>query len=333
MLSKYRMEKANPGMEKARLTSRLNAVQQRINEVEEQLDEARRNAAFESKYKDDPYWKIAKKRYIETGDPAAIENFRSKQDALETAEKDRASRDEVNRLNKAKQELYDEADARKAIRLAQNALDAAEATQNQRQIADAKIELEHAKKHYKLVTGYDYEDVNKNVPNETDDPPAEEVNEWKISEIPNITEYVPDINNTSVDAVGKAIMQYTDKGGKRFKTEAEKRQMIDWLKSNDAARKQLSVDIDSLEARLSKEAKNANAAKKDAELLQLKKKWNVLLDKYQAAKNKAASASNDADKKAAEKAKKTLQKEMNDAHVLLRSKGAAPKNIFTKFSI
>lgn len=251
MLSKYRMEKA-------RLISRLNTVQQRIKEVEEQLDEARRNAAFESKYKNDPYWKIAKKRYIETGDPAAIENFRTKQDALEISEKDRASRDEVNRLNKAKQELYDEAEARKAIRLAQNALDAAEASQNQRQITDAKTELDYAKKHYKLVTGYDYEEVK-------DDPPIPEDNKWKISEIPNIAEYVPDINNTSVDAVGKAIMQYTDKGSKRFRTEAEKQQMIDWLKSNDDARKQLSIDIDALEKRLSKEAYDAKAATKDKE--------------------------------------------------------------------
>lgn len=270
MLSKYRMEKVNPEMEKARLTSRLNAVQQRIKEVEEQLDEARRNAAFESKYKDDPYWKIAKKRYIETGDPAAIENFRAKQDALETAEKDRASRDEVNSLNKAKQDLYDEAEARKAIRLAQNALDAAEASQNQRQITDAKTELDYAKKHYKLVTGYDYEEVKN-------DPPTPEENEWKISEIPNITEYVPDINNTSVDAVGKAIMEYTDKGGKRFKTEAEKQQMIDWLKSNDVARKQLSVDIDSLEARLSKEEKDAKTASSKQNINALKRAYNAAL--------------------------------------------------------
>ena len=315
MLSKYRMEKANPGMEKARLTSRLNAVQQRIKEVEEQLDEARRNAAFESKYKDDPYWKIAKKRYIETGDPAAIENFRAKQEALEGAEKDRASRDEVNRVNKAKQELYDEAEARKAIRLAQNALDAAEASQNQRQITDAKTELDYAKKHYKLVTGYDYEEVKN-------DPTTPEENEWKISEIPNITEYVPDINNTSVDAVGKAIMEYTDKGGKRFKTEAEKRQMIDWLKSNDAARKQLSVDIDALEARLSKEVKDARDAKNAAELLHLKKKWNDLVDKYQAAKNKED-----------EKEKQKLKNEFNATLILLRSNGAKPENIYTKFSI
>ena len=255
MPSKYIMEKKNPEMEKARLTSRLNVVQQRIKEVEEQLDEARRNAAFESKYKDDPYWKIAKKRYIETGDPAAIENFRAKQDALETAEKERASRDEVNRLNKAKQDLYDEAEARKQVRLAQNALDAAEATQNKRQITDAETELDYAKKHYKNVTGYDYEDVK-----DPNDPPTPE---WNISEIPNITEYVPDINNTSVEAVGKAIMEYTVKGGKQFKTEAEKQQMIDWLKSHDDARKQLSVDIDALEARKSKEKIDAEKAADD----------------------------------------------------------------------
>ena len=270
MLSKYRMEKANPEMEKARLTSRLNAVQQRIKEVEEQLDEARRNAAFESKYKDNPYWKIAKKRYIETGDPASIENFRAKQDALETAEKDRASRDEVNRLNKAKQDLYDEAKARNAIRLAQNALDAAEASQNQRQITDAETELDYAKKHYKLVTGYDYEEVKN-------DPPTPEENEWKISEIPNIAEYVPDINNTSVDAIGKAIMQYTDKGGKRFKTEAEKQQMIDWLKSNDDARKQLSIDVDALEARLSKETYDAKTAASKQNINALKHAYNAAL--------------------------------------------------------
>lgn len=266
MLSKYRMEKANSEMEKARLTSRLNAVRQRIKEVEEQLDEARRNAAFESKYKDNPYWKIAKKRYIETGDPAVIENFRAKQDALEISEKDRASRDEVNRLNKAKQELYDEAEARKTIRLAQNALDAAEASQNQRQITDAKTELDYAKKHYKLVTGYDYEEVKN-------DPPTPEVNKWKISDIPNITEYVPDINNTSVDAIGKAIMGHTDKGGKRFKTEVEKWQMIDWLKANDDARKQLSIDVDALEAHLSKEAKDAKSAAVNKEAHEW---WNEL---------------------------------------------------------
>lgn len=158
MLSKYRMEKVNPEMEKARLTSRLNAVQQRIKEVEEQLDEARRNAAFESKYKDDPYWKIAKKRYIETGDPAAIENFRAKQDALEMAEKERASREAINGVQKKKELLYDKAEATKRIRLADTAFKAAIANGDEKvEIPNAQTELQSALDYYKNVTGEDYD--------------------------------------------------------------------------------------------------------------------------------------------------------------------------------
>lgn len=158
MISKYRMEKVNPEMEKARLTSRLNAVQQRIKEVEEQLDEARRNAAFESKYKDDPYWKIAKKRYIETGDPAAIENFRAKQDALEEAEKNRKSREAIDSIQKQKELLYNKAEATKKIRLADTSFKAAIATGDDKvEIPNAQTELEAALEYYKNVTGEDYD--------------------------------------------------------------------------------------------------------------------------------------------------------------------------------
>lgn len=152
------MEKANPEMEKARLASRLNAVQQRIKEVEEQLDEARRNAAFESKYKDDPYWKIAKRRYIETGDPAAIENFRAKQDALEEAEKNRKSREAIDSIQQQKELLYDKAEATKKIRLADTAFKAAIATGDDKiEIPNAQTELEAALEYYKNVTGEDYD--------------------------------------------------------------------------------------------------------------------------------------------------------------------------------
>lgn len=150
------MEKANPGMEKARLTSRLNAVQQRIKEVEEQLDEARRNAAFESKYKDDPYWKIAKKRYIETGDPASIENFRAKQNALEEAEKNRQIREDALQEQKRQQTIYDELDARRDIENAVVDYDAAYASGDKDAIAKAKNALNYAKEHYMQVTGKEY---------------------------------------------------------------------------------------------------------------------------------------------------------------------------------
>lgn len=150
------MEKANPGMEKARLTSRLNAVQQRIKEVEEQLDEARRNAAFESKYKDDPYWKIAKKRYIETGDPAAIENFRAKQNALEEAVLNRQKREDALQEQKRQQLIYDELDARRDVENAVVDYDAAYASGDKDTIAKAKNALNYAKEHYMQVTGKEY---------------------------------------------------------------------------------------------------------------------------------------------------------------------------------
>lgn len=150
------MEKANPGMEKARLTSRLNAVQQRIKEVEEQLDEARRNAAFESKYKDDPYWKIAKKRYIETGDPAAIENFRAKQNALEEAAINRQKREDALQEQKRQQLIYDELDARRDVENAVVDYDAAYSSGDKDAIAKAKNALDYAREHYMQVTGKEY---------------------------------------------------------------------------------------------------------------------------------------------------------------------------------
>ena len=149
MLSKYRMEKA-------RLTSRLNTVQQRIKEVEEQLDEARRNAAFESKYKNDPYWKIAKKRYIETGDPAAIENFRAKQDALEEAEKNRKIRNNELQEQKRQQTIYDELDARRDVENAVVDYDVAYASGDEVAQDKAKNALNYAKEHYMQVTGKEY---------------------------------------------------------------------------------------------------------------------------------------------------------------------------------
>lgn len=276
MLSKYRMEQANPEMERARITSRLNKVRAEIKEVEAQLEVAKKNAEFDSKHSSDPYWRIAKQKYIETGDPTYVENFRAKQDALENAQKDRASRDELNRQNKAKQDLYDEAEARKAIRLAQNALDAAEATQNQRKITDANTELDYAKKHYKLVTGYEYKDTE-----ESNTPPGtsnqEETRTVWLNDIPSVDELVPDVKNSSAEDVGAAIMKFTDKGGKRFKSEAQKREVIDWLKSHDTERKKLGVDVDQLEARYSQEVSDSKAKVKKQNIDTLKASYNEAL--------------------------------------------------------
>ena len=332
MLSKYRMEKANPGMEKARLTSRLNAVQQRIKEVEEQLDEARRNAAFESKYKDDPYWKIAKKRYIETGDPAAIENFRAKQDAWETAEKNRQMRDDELQEQKRQQLIYDELDARRDVQNAVVDYDAASASGDKDSLAKARNALNYAREHYEQVTGKEYklpskyklEDTESQEGNGNEPPEATPAANW----LENAPLY-KESGAKNAKEFGAYLLKFADNAdGKTNKTRlsAANKQLVDnFLAANKDHWADMGLN-DQDDARIkshwSKEAYDAETAKNKAEILALKKKWNDLLDKYLDAKNKAD-----------EEKKKSLQKEMNYTYVLLRSKGAEPKNMYTKFSI
>ncbi len=278
MLSKYRMEQANPGMERARLTSRLNQVRAEIKEVEAQLEVAKKNSEFDSKHSSDPYWRIAKQKYIETGDPTYIENFRAKQDALDNAAKDRATRDKMNELNENKQFLYDKATALKNIRLAQESLEAAESTQNSRKIREAKTNLEYAKEIYRQRTGEEYKEMKSSseTAEVTGTSGSEKTNLW-VSNIPFVDELVTDPANTSAAEIGSEIMKYTDKGGKRFKTEEQKQTMIDWLKSHDEERKRLGIDVDQLEARYSKEVADSKANQKKENINSLKRAYNAAL--------------------------------------------------------
>lgn len=331
MLSKYRMEKANPGMEKARLTSRLNAVQQRIKEVEEQLDEARRNAAFESKYKDDPYWKIAKKRYIETGDPAAIENFRAKQDAWETAEKNRQTRDDELQEQKRQQLIYDELDARRDVENAVVDYDAASASGDKDAIAKAKNALNYAKEHYMQVTGKEYKlppkyklEDTKSQEGNGNEPPEPAASNW-LGDAPLYKES----GAKNAKEFGVYLLKFADNAdGKINKTRlsaANKQLVDDFLAANKDRWADMGLndqDVARIKSHMSQEAYDVYDADNKAELLQLKKKWNELVDKYQVAR-----------KKEDKKEMKKLQKEINDTGVLLRSKGSKPKSIDTKFSI
>jgi hypothetical protein len=74
-------------------------------------------------------------------------------------------------------------------------------------------------------------------------------------------------------------MKYTDKGGKRFKTERQKREMIDWLKSHEDERKKLGVDVDLLEARYSQEVADSKANAKKQNINSLKTSYNEALRK------------------------------------------------------
>lgn len=290
MLSKYRMEKANPGMEKARLTSRLNAVQQRIKEVEEQLDEARRNAAFESKYKDDPYWKIAKKRYIETGDPAAIENFRAKQDALEEAEKNRQTRDAALQEQKRQQSIYDELQARRDVQNAVVNYDVAYASGDKVAQDKAQNELDYAREHYMQVTGKEYklppkykledteEEQGQDGASGSNDVPPGDGN-W-LSEAPLYNES----GAKNAKEFGAYLMKFADNAdGKLNKmrlSDANKQLVDNFLAANKDRWADMGIndqDVARIKSHLSQEAYDANAATTKQNINALKRAYNAAL--------------------------------------------------------
>ena len=287
MLSKYRMEKANPGMEKARLTSRLNAVQQRIKEVEEQLEEARRNAAFESKYKDDPYWKIAKKRYIETGDPAAIENFRAKQDALEEAEKNRQMRDDELQEQKRQQSIYDELDARRDVQNAVVDYDAALASGDKDSLAKARNALNYAREHYEQVTGKEYKLPSKYKLEDT------ESQEGNGNEPPEATPAVNWLENAplykesgakNAKEFGAYLLKFADnadgKANKMRLSTANKQIVDDFLAANKDRWADMGLndqDIARIKSHLSQEEFNAKTASKKQNINALKRAYNAAL--------------------------------------------------------
>ena len=287
MLSKYRMEKANPGMEKARLTSRLNAVQQRIKEVEEQLDEARRNAAFESKYKDDPYWKIAKKRYIETGDPASIENFRAKQDALEEAEKNRQTRDAALQEQKRQQSIYDELQARRDVENAVVNYDVAYASGDKVAQDKAQNELDYAREHYMQVTGKEYklppkyDPKKKEAEGNTDESNNEKTGSdtW-LSEAPLFAES----GAKNAKEYAAYLLKYADNAdGKtnKMRLSAANKQLVDnFFAANKDRWADMGLndqDVARIKSHLSQEAYDANTATTKQNINALKRAYNAAL--------------------------------------------------------
>lgn len=263
MLSKYRMEKA-------RLTSRLNAVQQRIKEVEEQLDEARRNAAFESKYKNDPYWKIAKKRYIETGDPAAIENFRAKQGAFEEAEKNRQVRNAELQEQKRQQTIYDELDARRDVQNAVVDYDVAYDSGDEVAQDKAKNALKYAKEHYMQVTGKEYKlppkyKIEDTVPDQDEEQAAasnwlKDAPLYKESGAKNAKDYAAYLLKYADNADGKT---------NKLRLSAANKQLVDdFLYANKDHWADMGIndqDVARIKSHLSQEESDANNAADEKE--------------------------------------------------------------------
>ena len=288
MLSKYRMEKANPGMEKARLTSKLNAVKQRIKEVEEQLDEARRNAAFESKYKDDPYWKIAKKRYIETGDPASIENFRAKQDALEEAEKNRQTRDAALQEQKRQQSIYDELQARRDVENATVNYDVAYASGDKVAQDKAQNELDYAREHYMQVTGKEYKLPPKYDPKKKEaEVNTDESNNEKTGSATWLSEAPLFAESGAKNAKEYAayLLKYADNAdGKinKMRLSAANKQLVDnFLAANKDRWADMGIndqDVARLKSHLSQEDYDERTAAYNRKRRKAIQNWNLLMD-------------------------------------------------------
>lgn len=274
---------------KAEAMERLNEVRTEIKEVEAQLEQAKRNAKFEDKYKDNPYWQIAKKRYIETGDPSSIENFRARQEALETSEKDRKLRREVELENKNKQFIYDEAEAIKEIRLREEDKAKAIRAGDKELEEQAEVYLEFAKKKYKNLTGKDWDEVSKEYKKKSSEPSEEtpvgnegQDNEpwWKSNPLAG------ESGAKNAKEFGVYLMKFSDtndkNGQNRIADEATKNSVISWIDANKDKWSELGLDqtkVNSIKSHWSKEKLDNERAKKAARIKKLKEAWNAELDK------------------------------------------------------
>lgn len=282
------MEKANAAQaiieakeDKAEAMERLAEVRAEIKEVEAQLEKAKRNAKFEDKYKDNPYWQIAKKRYIETGDPSSIENFRARQEALETSAKDRALKREVELAIKNKQAIYDEAEAIKEIRLREEDVAKAKRAGDKELQRQAEVYLDFAKKNYKNLTGKDWNEVS----NKKENTPSSETpvgnegqgNEpwWKSNPLAG------ESGAKNAKEFGDYLMKFSDANDKnglnRIVDEATKNAVISWIEANKDKWSELGLDqtkVDSINNHWSKEKINVQRAR----IKELKEKFNAALD-------------------------------------------------------
>ena len=289
MLSKYRMEKANAAQAINEAKERLAEVRAEIKEVEAQLEKAKRNAKFEDKYKDNPYWQIAKKRYIETGDPSSIENFRARQEALETSEKDRALKREVELAIKNKQAIYDEAEAIKEIRLREEDVANAKRAGDKELQKQAEVYLDFAIKNYKNLTGKDWNEVaNEYKKEETKTPKSEtpEENEGQNNDEPwwKSNPLSDESGAKNAKEFGDYLMKFSDANDKnglnRIADEATKNAVISWIEANKDKWNEMGLDqtkVNSINNHWSKEKVDAKAKANKEKITNLKREYNLAL--------------------------------------------------------
>ena len=286
------MEKANAVQAINEAKERLAEVRAEIKEVEAQLEQAKRNAKFEDKYKDNPYWQIAKKRYIETGDPSSIENFRARQEALENSEEDRKLKLAVELENKNKQAIYDEANAIKEIRLREADVAKAKMAGDKELQAQAEIYLNFAIKNYKNLTGKDWNEVaNEYKKEETKTPKSETPEENEVNETPDDNEpwwksspLAGESGASNAKEFGDYLMKFSDANDKnglnRFADEATKNAVLSWIEANKDKWSEMGLDqtkVNSINNHWSKEKVDAKAKANKEKINNLKLAYNAAL--------------------------------------------------------
>lgn len=281
------MEKANAAQAISEAKERLAEVREEIKEVEAQLEQAKRNAKFEDKYKDNPYWQIAKKRYIETGDPSSIENFRARQEALENSEKDRAVKREVELATKNKQAIYDEAEAIKEIRLREEDVAKAKRAGDEELQKQAEVYLDFAIKNYKNLTGKDWNEVAKEYKKKANKSSSENSAEnegqnnepwWKSNILAG------ESGASNAKEFGDYLMKFSDSNDKnglnRIADEATKNSVISWIDANKDKWSEMGLDqtkVNSIKNHWSKEKADEKTKANKDKINNLKRAYNEAL--------------------------------------------------------
>lgn len=139
------------------IKARKKKIIQEIDELKKELQQRTKLQAFEDKYKDSPFWKLAKKNYIDTGDMGAIDSFVTRENALQEAntnrefnreqnELNRANTFELNKAQKTEQLEYSLDYAQEKVELAMSKLKSAKALGNPAELRDAGITYNYAVK-------------------------------------------------------------------------------------------------------------------------------------------------------------------------------------------
>lgn len=286
MLSKYRMEKANAAQAINDVKERLAEVRAEIKEVEAQLEKAKRNAKFEDKYKDNPYWQIAKKRYIETGDPSSIENFRARQEALENSEEDRKLKLAVELENKNKQAIYDEANAIKEIRLREADVAKAKMAGDEELQKQAEVYLDFAINQYNNLTGKDWNEVANEYKKKTPKSETPVENESQNNDEPwwKLNPLASESGASNAKEFGDYLMKFSDANDKnglnRIVDEATKNAVISWIEANKDKWSEMGLDqtkVNSIKNHWSKEKADKKAKENKDKIINLKRAYNEAL--------------------------------------------------------